>query len=615
MKPHSDILSPPTAGPSRASSAFDVQRIRRDFPLLHQQMNSHPLAYLDNAATTQKPQAVIDAIAHYYEQDNANIHRGVYTLSQRATDAYELARKKVQRFINAPDPAQIIFTRGTTEAINLVAATHGRANLHEGDEVLITAMEHHSNIVPWQMICQQTGATLRVVPINDAGELAMDELEQMLSARTKIVSAVHVSNSLGTINDVKTIVRLAHQVGAKVLIDGAQWVAHGPVDVRDLDCDFYAFSGHKLLGPTGIGVLYGKRDLLESMPPYQGGGDMIESVTFEKTTYAPLPNKFEAGTPNIAGAIGLGTAIDYLTGVGFESFTDYEHELLEYATARLGEIPGLRIVGTASRKASVISFVLENPPVSSLDIGSQLDAEGIAIRTGHHCCQPVMERLGITGTARASLAFYNTKEEIDRLAAAIHKIHDTAARRPARGGTGIPPVIRGGTGFQPVIQNRDQDSPATSIAYPQAAAASPQAAADELIELFQFLEDWDERYAAIIEMGQNLLPIPPEYKTEATRVRGCQSIVYLWGRRSPASSDTVEFLADSDADIVKGLIAILQRLYSGQQAKDILEFDVEGLLRQLGLDKYLTTGRRNGLAGMIQRIQSLAANVQQLGTR
>lgn len=404
------------------NSPFDVQKIRADFPILQQTVYGKPLVYLDNAATSQKPAAVIEATTRYYSTDNSNIHRGVHLLSERATREYEEARAKAQNFINAAHSKEIIFVRGTTEAINLVANTYGRANVGAGDEVLITAMEHHSNIVPWQMLCEEKGARLRVAPINDDGELILDELEKLLNERTKIVSVAHISNALGTINPVHRIVEMAHHRGARVLIDGAQAAPHATIDVQALDCDFYAFSGHKVFGPTGIGVLYGKASLLEAMPPYQGGGDMIASVTFEKTSYNVLPYKFEAGTPNIAGTIGLGAAIDYVSEIGLENIARYEQGLLEYGTAELSKIPGLRLIGTAREKAGVLSFVLEG--IHPHDVGTILDREGIAIRTGHHCAMPVMERFKIPATSRASLAFYNTREEIDALVTGIYKVKE-----------------------------------------------------------------------------------------------------------------------------------------------------------------------------------------------
>ncbi len=402
------------------SPAPAIAWCRHNFPLLRQLVNGKPLVYLDNAATSQKPQAVIDAMIQYYENENSNIHRGVHTLSERATQAYEAVRGKVAQFMNAGHTREIIFVRGTTEAINLVAGSYGRSAVSEGDEVLISTLEHHSNIVPWQILCQEKKATLRVVPINDAGEILVDEYEHMLSERTKLVGLVHVSNALGTVNPIKKMVAMAHDRGIPVLVDGAQAVPHMKVDVRDFDCDFYAFSAHKMFGPTGVGILYGKTHLLEGMPPYQSGGDMIRSVTFEKTTYNDLPHKFEAGTPNIGGGIGLGAAIDYVNQIDLNAVAAFESDLLRYAEDAITEIPGVHIIGTAREKASVLSFVIDG--IHPHDIGTILDHEGIAIRTGHHCAQPVMIRFGIQATARASFAFYNTKEEIDALVKGVRKV-------------------------------------------------------------------------------------------------------------------------------------------------------------------------------------------------
>ncbi len=407
------------------TKALDLAAIREDFPVLRQRVHGKPLVYLDNAATTQKPKAVIDRVTRYYTEENANVHRGVHGLSERATGAYEEARASVQRFLNAADKQEIVFVRGTTEAINLVADSYGRSHVGPGDEVVISAMEHHSNIVPWQILCQRQGARLRIAPITDAGELRLDQFEALLTDRTRMVAIVHVSNALGTITPVQEIIGLAHRRGIPVLVDGAQAVAHLKVDVRALDCDFYALSGHKMLGPTGIGVLYGKSALLDRMPPYQSGGDMISSVTFERTVYNTLPYKFEAGTPNIAGAIGLAVAIDYLTGVGLDRIVASEHDVLRYGTDALGEISGLRLIGTAGEKAGILSFVLDG--VHPHDIGTILDREGVAIRTGHHCCQPLMDRLGVPATARASLALYNTREEIDALATALKTVREVFA--------------------------------------------------------------------------------------------------------------------------------------------------------------------------------------------
>ena len=401
---------------------FDVESIRKDFPILRQQMRGHPLVYLDNAATTQKPQLVLDTLARYYAAGNANIHRGVYELSEDATAAYDGARSKVKQLLNAASSREIVFTRNSTESINLVAQTFGRQHLKAGDEVLITHMEHHSNIVPWQLLCEQCDAELRVAPIDETGTLQLDEFERLLGPRTRLVSVVHLSNSLGTINPVQTIVEMAHRHGIPVLIDGSQAVYHMPVDVQALGCDFYVFTGHKLYGPTGIGVLYGREDLLEKMPPYQGGGDMIQSVTFAKTTYAELPNKFEAGTPHIAGAVGLGAAVDYLHKIGFDGIGSHEADLLAYGTEALADVDGLRLIGTAAKKASILSFVMEG--AHPHDIGTIVDRDGVAIRTGHHCTQPVMDRFDIPATARASIAMYNTRDELDALARALKRVRE-----------------------------------------------------------------------------------------------------------------------------------------------------------------------------------------------
>lgn len=409
---------------SRASKP-DVDSIRRDFPALHQTVHDKPLVYLDSAATALKPEVVIDAVTHVYTHDCANIHRAVHVLSQRATSSFEGTRAKVRAFLGAPSDKEIVFVRGTTEAINMVAEAWARPRLGPGDRVLVSGLEHHSNIVPWQMVCQKTGAELTVVPITDEGEVRLEDVEARLDERVKIVAMSHVSNALGSVQPVEEIVRLAHAVGAKVLLDGAQAAPHLPVDVSAIGCDFYAFSGHKLYGPTGAGVLWGRRELLEEMEPYQGGGDMIRSVTFEKTIYAPVPAKLEAGTPDIAGVIGLGAAIDYVTALGREAIAKREQELLAYGTEALSAVPGLRLVGTAKHKVGVLSFVMES--AHPHDIGTIVDAEGVAIRTGHHCAQPVMERLGIPATARASLGAYNTREDIDALVRALRRVNEIFA--------------------------------------------------------------------------------------------------------------------------------------------------------------------------------------------
>lgn len=572
-----------------------IEELRGQFPLLQGLRAGsprRPVIYLDNAATTQKPQSVIEAVDQYYREQNANIHRGVYELSQTATAMYEGVRGKIARFIHAAEPAEIIFVRGTTEAINLVASSWGRTNLKPGDEVVVSWLEHHSNIVPWQMACETTGATLRVIPIDEHGELVMEEYRKLLgSGRVKMVAVNHVSNSLGTINPVAEIIRLAHQAGALVLIDGAQWVAHGATDVQVLDADFYAFSGHKMMGPTGIGVLYGKRALLEAMPPYQGGGDMIASVHFEKTEYAELPNKFEAGTPHMAGVAGLGAAVDFLMGLGLENTGRYERALLGYATELLSRVPGLRIVGTAplERKASVISFVIDG--ISTLDIGMGLDRRGICVRTGHHCCQPVMERFGISSTARASLAFYNTPAEIEALAAGLAEI--AAEKHKSK-----PP----------------RQAPATDgeIVFPVAAAQSVGAAAEALAGEFAFLAEREAKNEYVMEMGAKLPHLFEQLQKVTPRVPGCMSQVYLVPRKKITGNGNgalFEFVADADAQIVRGLIAMLERLYSGQKARDVADFDVEEFFGRIGLEQFITSQRRNGLAGMVAKIREAARGI------
>ncbi|HSV12764.1 MAG TPA: aminotransferase class V-fold PLP-dependent enzyme, partial [Tepidisphaeraceae bacterium] len=484
---------------------------------------------------------------------------------------------------------EIIYTRGTTESLNLVASSLGRLRLRENDEVVVSAMEHHSNIVPWQMICGQTGAKLRVIPMNERGELLLDEYDKILAGgRVKIVAVVHLSNSLGTVNEIKRIAEMAHGVGALMFADGAQWVAHYPTDLQDLGVDFYAFSGHKLFGPTGVGVLYGRRELLEKMPPYQGGGDMIESVTFEKTTYAPLPNKFEAGTPDIAGVIGLGAAIEYVQSIDLNAVHVHEQALLDHATEQLRQIPGLRIIGTARNKGSVVSFVLENPPIASIDIGTALDQRGVAVRTGHHCCMPVMARMNIAATTRASFAMYNTRGDVDALVAGLREIVAKAAKKPAA-----------------AAKSAKQE-----VEYPKAVADSPTTAAEELAGDFDLLGEREARSQYVIDLGERLPNYFDLLKKVTPRVPGCMSEVYLVARKAPGSSDTLEFVADADAAIVRGLIALLERLFSGQRAADILAFDVESFFRRIGLDQFVSSQRRNGLAGMIARIRREAEGLK-----
>lgn len=590
----------PPAGPR----PFDAQRVRDDFPILRQKVHGRPLVYLDNAATTQKPRQVLDALQRYYTQDNANIHRAVHQLSERATREFEAAREKVRRFLNAQDIREVIFTRGTTEGVNLVAQSWGRTFLRPGDEIIISAMEHHSNIVPWQLACEATGAQLRVIPMNDDGELLLDEFERMLNPRTRLVSVVHLSNSLGTLNPVERIIELAHSRGAKVLIDAAQSVSHLPIDVRDMDCDWLVLSGHKLYGPTGIGALYGKAELLQAMPPWQGGGDMIKSVSFAKTTYAELPSKFEAGTPNIAGVVGLGAAIDYVQSVGLDQAAAHEDALLKQATERLKKIRGVRIVGNATNKAAVVSFLVTDPVISPLDVGARLDLEGVAVRTGHHCCQPVMERFGISGTVRMSVAMYNTTADIDAFADALQRVVEEGAKRSrslavAQESCPAEATLCGST--------RDTCPPRLDLSYAPPMAESPRAASDEIAEVFDLLEDWGDRYQYLIELGEKLPPMPEDMKTECTKVHGCQSIVHLTARQKPGTKDVLEFLADSDAELVRGLIGLLEHVYSGQRAEDVLAFDIDDYFRRLGLDQHLSMNRRNGLAAMVQRLKQHAA--------
>src|SRR5262245_16740884 len=455
-----------TREPTRAP--FDVEKVRADFPILSEKVHGKPLVYLDNAATTQKPRQVLARVRQYYENENANVHRAVHLLSERATEAYEAARLKVRDFLGAECLREIIFTKGTTDGINLVAQTFGRKQVRAGDEVVVTWMEHHSNIVPWQMLCEEKVAHLRVVPVDDKGQLRLDELERLLTPRTKLLALAHVSNALGTINPVKDIVALAHRQGIPVLVDGAQAVQHLVVNVRELDCDFYVFSGHKIYAPTGIGALYGKSRYLELMPPYQGGGDMIRTVSFEKTYYNELPYKFEAGTPNIAGAIGLGAALEYVQSVGREAIAAHERRVVDYAVERLADTPGVRLIGTPTHRAGAVSFVVDDPPLSALDVGTQLDLEGVAVRTGHHCCMPLMERFGVSATARASFAMYNTVAEIDVLADALKKIVGHAG---ARARAAVPAVVA------------SDEEPA----YPAASASSPEGDAGGVGELLWVL--------------------------------------------------------------------------------------------------------------------------------
>ena len=594
----------------------ELDAVRAQFPILRTRVHGEALVFLDSAASTQQPEAVIESVSNYHRLHHANIHRGVYQLSQTATRLYENARAVVARFINAAEPAECLFTRGTTESINLVASAWGRTNLRPCDEIILSTLEHHSNIVPWQFVAQATGARIKVMPINDAGELLLDDYKRLLSSRTRLVAVNHVSNALGSINPVREIIAEAHAAGALALIDGAQWIAHGVTDVQALDADFYAFSGHKLYGPTGIGVLYGKRRLLDAMPPYQGGGDMIEQVSFAETTYAALPNKFEAGTPNISGAVGLAAAIDWIGSIGLDRIGAHEQRLLRHATESLGQIPGLRIKGTAGHKSGVLSFILTNPPIATLDVGTQLDLRAICIRTGHHCCQPLMQRLGVASTARASLAVYNSLQDIDRLADVLADIvqrgRHGAGGRAMRGGheTGAPrqtavaaPTLIHGVP-QPLAPVSTPDL--SAVDYPAAVAESPEGAADEIADLFALLPDWPMRHQYIMDLGDKLPPMPAPLKTAENYVPGCQSTVHIAARLKPGSDDIIEFLADSDANIVRGLIAMLQQIYSGQRSAAILAFDIDAFFARIGLNQNLTMSRRNGLAAMVQRLRELA---------
>jgi cysteine desulfurase/selenocysteine lyase len=577
-------------GPCIRPARTDITRIRTLFPTLDQHVHGKPLVYLDNAASTQKPRPVIDAVARFYEADNANVHRGAHALSDRATRAYERARETSRKFINARRAEEVVFVRGATEAINLVAQTFGRRNVGPGDEVLVTEMEHHANLVPWQQLCLEKGARLRAIPITEDGELRLKALDGLLTPRTRLVALSHVSNALGTVNPVKAVTEVAHRAGVPVLVDGAQAVPHLGVDVQDLGCDFYAFSGHKVYGPMGVGVLYGRLDLLESMPPWQFGGDMVHTVDLDGTTFSEPPYRFEAGTPNVAGAVGLAAALEFLEEVGRPVAADHEARLLALAVRRLEEIPGVRLIGEPADRAGLVSFVLEGTSLSALDVGTRLDAEGIAVRTGNHCCQPLMRRLGIAGTIRASFAMYNTTDDVERFASALRAIAGlgTTGRKVSAG-----------------PQARDE----AEAAYPDPIAATVEAAASALLDEFDGIEDLAERCEFLIELGRKAPSLPTTLRTEGNRVHGCQSTVYLAARVRPGTRDVVEFLADSDSELVRGLLTLLQRLFSGQRAGDVLAFDLPTFLARVGLDSNLSTARRNGLAAVIKRLRLIAATL------
>ncbi|AGA25649.1 SufS family cysteine desulfurase [Singulisphaera acidiphila] len=585
--------NPRNASRTDARGATNLARVRSLFPALGQEIHGKPLIYLDNAASTQKPRPVIDAIVQYYEADNANVHRGAHALSDRATAAYERARETTRRFLNARRAEEIIFVRGTTEAANLLAQTFGRQNVGQGDEVLITELEHHANFVPWQQLCLEKGARLRALPINERGELQLEALDAMLTPRTKLVAVAHVSNALGTVNPVKAVVEAAHRRGIPVFIDGAQGLPHAGVDVQELGCDFYAFSGHKIYGPMGVGVLYGRLGLLESMPPWQFGGDMVHTVGFDRTTFGDPPYRFEAGTPNVAGAVGLAAALEFLESVGRDRIADHEAQLLGLAVQRLNEIPGVRIVGEPAQRAGVVSFVVDQPPMSALDVGTRLDAEGIAVRAGNHCCQPLMGRLGVAGTVRASFALYNTTDEVEQFAAALRSV------------VGVPPATRSDSGRSP-----GQDDTEPEAIYPGPTARTIEQTAEAMLDELDSLDGWGERYEFLIELGRRTAPLPETLRTEDNRVRGCQSTVYVAARARPGTKDVIEFLVDSNSEVVRGLLAVLQELFSGHRAGEVLAFDLASFLARGGLESNLTTGRRNGLAETIKRLRAIAAAIE-----
>lgn len=577
---------------------FDVERIRRDFPILSTLMNGKPLAYLDNGATTQKPRVVIDTICKFYEAQNANIHRGAYDLSRQATEKYEAARATVAEFLGGVNPKECIFTSGTTEGINLLAHSWAWSRLTAGDEVLVSGLEHHSNIVPWELACKAKGATLKHARTTLDGSIDVDDFKAQLTSRTKLVSLQATSNALGTIHDLATLILAAKSVGALVVVDGAQAVAHQPTNLPKLGCDFFVFSGHKLLGPTGIGILWGRKELLESMPPYKGGGDMIETVSFEGSTFADLPHRFEAGTPNICGALGLASAIKYVQSIGLERIHAYENHLLQYATQAVGALKGVRIIGTAPKKVATISFVIEEPFISLLDISEALNQEGIATRIGHHCCMPLMHELGIAGTCRASLAFYNTEHEVDRLVDVLKQLIDK--RLVQLKGSSAAPKSEGATqGLEEIFAKHSSGVAAESI----------EQAAEKLEEEFDLVDTELEKNTILNELGQKLPRTFTHLKVHTPAVSGCMSEVYLAGRPIASQPERIEFVGDSNNDLVRGLIALLQHLFSGQRAEDIRAFDLEAFIRKIGLDKFVTLQRRNGLAGMAKRIHAFAEEV------
>ena len=560
-----------------ADLALRDDALRANFPALHQQVHGKPLVYLDSAASSLKPQCVVDCLAHYYAHEHSNVHRGVHYLSQRATDRYEAARKSVARFIGAESEKNIVFTRGTTEAINLVASTYGRKYIQPGDEILTTVMEHHSNLVPWQLLAKERDAQLRVLDVSLAGTISVDAFVRQMNNRTRLIALGHVSNSLGTLHPVEDIIAEAHKRNIVVLLDGAQGLPHLPLDMQALDCDFYCASSHKAYGPTGVGFLYGKEELLEDLPPWHGGGDMIEEVHRTSSTWAEVPHKFEAGTPNIAGVIGMAAAIDYLEGIGMDILRKKEEALLDYTHAELQAVSGLMIVGTASQKVGAVSFLLEEH--HPYDVGHALDQAGIAVRTGHHCTMPLMKYFGIPGTVRASLGAYNTKEDIDILVARLNEIVAEHSRKNLASTT------------------TDQvDSPSST----EESIETRKAALLEDLELF---EDADDRREYLIELGENLKAIDNSLKIEANRIHGCLAMVWL---HSTVRGGRIYFEADSDALITRGMIALLVRLMDGQAPQTILQTDLFALVNDIGLPSLITARRKNGLNRMIERIQKEA---------
>ena len=573
-----------TCRPVSSATSFSAKVLRQDFSLLHQDVNNHPLVYLDNAATTQKPNAVIETVNNFYTRDNANVHRASHTISARATHAFEDAREQVRTFLNAPHTDEIIWTRGATEAINLVAQSYGRTFLKPGDEILLSAMEHHANIVPWQVVAEQTGARIKVIPLKPAGELDMTALSGLLGSKTRIVAVSHVSNAIGTVNPVQEITRQAHAVGAVVLVDGAQAVSHFPVDVQQLECDFYVFSGHKVFGPTGIGVLYGRQDLLDRMPPWQCGGEMIKQVSFEGTTFNTLPFKFEAGTPNMAGSIGLAAALRFLQQQDRETIQQHEDQLRAHAEQRLKQIPEIRIIGTACDKVSVVSFTVEG--IHNQDIGFLLNQKGIAVRTGHHCAMPLMDHLGIDGTIRASFAPYNTLEEVDYFVDCLQQIIEQHHSPDA---SEITRVV----------------AAPTSLDAPFNLFPSDSTTASTMLDALHNGRDWQSRYRQLMLMGKDMPPLEQSWRTEDTRLHGCESQVWLHHHYDDNSMQ-LHFAADSDARIIRGLVMLVMMLCNGKTAQEIQGLSFEDEFEKLGLLTHLSPSRGNGLRAIVDEIRSVA---------